>query len=270
MSSLKVGIYVDAISVSQNGGFGLRYDTLRQYACRKGDRIGRANVYMAIDQERRLSDEAYANKVFRFTEGLRDFQFKVLERPFSYYLNRETNTRIGTTTVDVDMAVDIIEQAAHFDKLVLLTNNLGYSRVIRKAQDQGCRVELVTFDNASTELRKEADVSISGFLIPGLLPISNDNKWGEVGSKVRGICYDYNSGEGYGFMRFIKHITPNMWVADSREAESPYQTVFAHISQFEKDFNTEFIPSRELIFEFRLGENEKGYIAEHIRLISAP
>lgn len=270
MSILKVGIYVDAISVSQNGGFGLRYDVLRQYACRKGDRIGRANVYMAIDQERKSTDEAYAAKVTRFSEGLRDFQFKVLERPYSYSFNRESGARIGSTTVDVDMAIDIMDQAAHFDKLVLLTNNLAYTKIIRKAQNEGCRVELITFDNSPTELRKEADVAISGFLIPGLLPVGNENKWGEVGSKVRGICYDYNVSEGYGFMRFIKKVNQHMWIADSREAESPYQTVFAHISQFEKDFNAEFIPSRDLIFEFRIGENEKGLIAENIRLISAP
>lgn len=270
MSTLRIGIYVDAVSVSQNGGFGLRYDALRQYACRKGDRIGRANVYTAVDHDRKLSDEAYAAKVKRFTDGLRDFQFKVLERPFSYSFNKENGARISSTTVDVEMAIDILEQSTHLDKIVLLTNNLAYAKLIQKVQDAGCRVELLMFDNVPSELRKEADVAISGFLIPGLLPVSPDNKWGEVGSRVRGICYDYNAGEGYGFMRFIKKVNEHMWIADSREIESPYQTVFAHISQFEKDFNVDFIPSRELIFEFTIGENDKGLIAEDIHLISAP
>jgi hypothetical protein len=119
-------------------------------------------------------------------------------------------------------------------------------------------------------LKKEADISISGYLIPGLIPIENNTKWGEVGSKVRGICYDYNHGEGYGFMRYIKEVNHHMWISDSRESDSPYQTVFAHVSQFERDFKTNFLPSRELIFEFVLAENEKGLIAEGIRLVSAP
>lgn len=270
MSVSKVGIYVDSISLSSNGGFGIRYDILRQYACRKDESIGRANVYIAVDQERMEVDDNYASRIKRFTEGLRDFQFKVIERPFSYSLDKESNQRIGKTTVDVEMAIDIVEESKNFDKILLLTNNLGYKSVIKIAQKNGCRVELMGFDNIPNELRKEADMNMSGYLIPNLLPISSENIWGEIGNRVRAICYDYNHNEGYGFMRYIKKINDYMWVADSREAESPFQTVFAHISQFEKDFNTEFIPSRELIFEFRLGQNEKGFIAENIRLVSAP
>lgn len=270
MSNLKVGIYVDAINVTNNGGFGLRYDTLRNYACRKGDRIGRANVYLSVDKARLKTDESYRLKVTRFSEGLRDFQFKVMEQPMLQYINKETQQRINSTTVDVDMAVDMLQHAHHLDKVVVLTNNMGYVSVIRAVQQAGCRVELIWFDNISSKLRKEADVNISGYLIPGLLPINSEKEWGEVGSRVRGICYDYNQSEGYGFMRYIKQINNHMWVSDSREAISPYQTVFAHVSQFEKEFKMHFLPSRELIFEFTLGENEKGLIAEEIQLVSAP
>jgi hypothetical protein len=71
-------------------------------------------------------------------------------------------------------------------------------------------------------------------------------------------------------MRYLVALNENLWITDSRFEESPYKTVFAHISQFESDFDTSFLPSRHLIFEFDLIENDKGLVAEDIVLVSAP
>src|SRR5437762_2832449 len=42
-SPLRVGVYVDVENISRNGGRGLRYDTLREYACRD-ELLGFSNV----------------------------------------------------------------------------------------------------------------------------------------------------------------------------------------------------------------------------------
>src|SRR5690606_24209054 len=111
----------------------------------------------------------------------------------------------------------------------------------------------------------------SGFMIPGLLPVNGNNvEWGKVGSRVRGVCYDFSHDDGYGFLRFVHKYDNPLWVTDSRADNSAYKTVFAHISQFEQGFNTNFVASRDLIFEFHLVENDKGLIAEDIVLFSAP
>src|SRR5699024_3051906 len=107
-----------------------------------------------------------------------------------------------------------------------------------------------------------------GYLIPGLLPIESPYKWGEVGSRVRGLCYDFSHEDGYGFIRYLKTINENIWITDSRLERSPYKTVFAHISQFELNFDTSYLPSRDLIFELDLVKNEKGLFAENIKLVS--
>lgn len=266
----KVGIYVDAVNVTMNGGFGLRYDVLRKFACRGGASPSRLNVYLAYDKQRAEEDEAYKEKTARFGEVLRDFEYKVIERPVQYYEDAETEEVITQSTVDMDMAVDVITQADHLDKIVLLTNMHRYVSVVRAVQRKGCRVELIGFDNVSEQLKKEADMYISGYLIPGLLPIESPYAWGEVGSRVRGVCYDFSHDDGYGFLRFLVQMNDNLWITDSRFEESPYHTVFAHISQFEDNFDTSFLPSRDLIFEFDLVENEKGLVAEDIVLVSAP
>lgn len=266
----KVGIYVDAVNVTMNGGFGLRYDVLRKFACRDGSRPSRMNVYLAYDERRAKEDQSYKNKTTRFSEVLRDFEYKVIEKPVQYYKDQETDEIITKSTVDMDMAVEMVMQADHLDKVVLLTNNGSYVSAINAVQRKGCRVEMVGFDNVTSNLKKEVDLYISGYLIPGLLPVESPYEWGKVGSRVRGVCYDFSHNDGYGFLRYLVGMNENLWITDSRFAESPYKTVFAHISQFEDKFDTSFLPSRDLIFEFDLVENEKGLIAEDIVLVSAP
>lgn len=266
----KVGIYVDAVNVTMNGGFGLRYDVLRKFACRDGCSPSRLNVYLAYDERRSKEDESYRNKTKRFSEILRDFEYKVIKSPVQYYEDKETDEIMTRSTVDMDMAVDMITQADNLDKIVLLTHNGSYVSVIDAVQNKGARVDLVGFDNMSSNLKKEADMYMSGYLIPGLLPIESPYAWGKPGSRVRGVCYDFSHEDGYGFLRFLVKLNGKLWITDSRFEESPYNTVFAHISQFEDNFDTSYLPSRELIFEFDLIENEKGLVAEDIKLVSAP
>ncbi|MDX1672800.1 MAG: NYN domain-containing protein [Balneolaceae bacterium] len=266
----KVGVYVDAINVTMNGGYGLRYDILRKFACRNDAQPNRMNVYLAYDERRAKEDSSYRSKTTRFCEVLRDFEYKVIEKPVHYYRDDETGETITKSTVAMDMAVDMITQADDHHKIVLLTSDGSYVSVVNAVQEKGCRVELIGFDNVSSALRREVDLFMSGYLIPGLLPIDSPYDWGEVGSRVRGVCYDFSHNDGYGFMRYLKNVNDKLWVTDSRFEESPYRTVFAHISQFEEDFDTSYLPSRDLIFAFDLEENEKGLIAKDIELVSAP
>jgi uncharacterized LabA/DUF88 family protein/cold shock CspA family protein len=266
----RVGIYVDAVNVTMNGGYGLRYDILRMFACRSGALAARLNVYLCYDPERLQEDHDYRKKTQRFCEVLRDFEYKVIEKPVHTYTNHETGEKTSKSTTDMDMAVDMLVQADYLDKIVLLSSSGSYVSVVNALQNKGCRVELIAFDNVSTSLKRAVDSSVSGYLVPGLLPIDSPYYWGQNGSRVRGVCYDFTQDEGYGFLRFLTRKNDCLWITDSRESESPYKTVFAHVSQFEDDFDTGYLPSRELIFEFDITENDKGLVAENIVLISAP
>ncbi len=266
----KVGVYVDAANISQHGGFGLRYEILRKFATRGGEYPARLNVYQIYDAERAKQDSAYREKATRFAEVLRDYEYKVIEKPLTRKKGESEGDVAINSAVDVDMAVDILQQADELDKIVLLTNKASFVRLVRTVQQKGGRVEIVGFDSIAQKLKKEADMYFSGYLIPGLLPIESPYEWGRVGSRVRGVCYDFSHNDGYGFMRYLTNFNEHLWITDSRFEGSPYKTVFAHISQFEENFDTSFLPSRELIFEFDLAESDKGLVAENIMLISAP
>jgi len=268
--SNRVGIYIDAVDVTLNGGYGLRYDILRKFATRDGCLPSRMNVYLAYDKERALTDETYLQKTNRFCEVLRDFEFKVIERPIENYMDSENKEKVRKSLIEMEMAADIITQGPEMDRVILLTNQENYIYVINALQNHGTRVEVVGFDHVPQHLKKVADLFVSGYTIPGLLPVKSPYEWGTVGSRVRGVCYDFSQNDGYGFLRYLYRIDGNLWITDSRSPESPYKTVFAHVSQFEADFDTRYLPSRDLIFEFDLVKNEKGLVAQDIVLISAP
>ena len=260
----RIGIYVDAANVTMNGGYGLRYDVLRKFAARCGGTTSRLNVYLSYDEERLQTEHEYRSKTMRFCDMLRDFEFKVTDKPLYSFHNHETGEKVTKSTIDMDMAVDLLVHAEYLDKVILLTSNGSFVSVVNALQNKGVKVELIGFDHVSGALKKAVDCFVSGYTIPGLLPVDTSAPWGESGSRVRGVCYDFSIHDGYGFMRFLTKFSDRLWITDSRDEESPYKTVFTHVSQFEEDLDISLLPSRDMIFEFDVVQNDKGLVAENI------
>jgi uncharacterized LabA/DUF88 family protein len=227
ISNSKVGVYIDAQNISMNGGFGMQFDVLREFACREGAQAIRLNAYVSYDSEWAKTDEPYKTKVNEFYFKLRDLGYKVIQKHVKWYTD-DTGNRYGKANADLDMAVDALLQSDNLDRILLATGDGDFIQVIRALQNKGCRIEVVAFNNVSSELRNEADMFMSGYLIPDLLPIAENRKakktWGELGYRVRGHCYSYRQKEKYGFMRFMKSIGPNLWITDARNSDSPYGT----------------------------------------------
>lgn len=267
----KVGIYVDVANIAHNGGYGIHYDVLREFSCRNKGIATRLNAYVAYDEEEAKKNYEYRKKSQNFHSMLRDFGFKVIVKVVKWFYD-ESGHKFGKANADLDMAVDALLQSERLDYVLLVTGDGDFVQVVRALQNKGCRVEVLGFKNVAQSLKKEADWYTSGYLVPELLPFndaedSTHRKWGELDSKVRGICYSYNHEKGYGFMRFIKNVTGGLWITDSRKEESPYSTVFVHKSQIPDDTELSFLPNRDIIFEFDIAEGDKGPQAVNIKQI---
>lgn len=266
----KVGVYVDVANIARNGGYGMRFDMLRDFACRDNAEAIRLNAYVAFDEERAAQDPIYRDRILGFHFTLRDFGFKVIEKPVKWYTD-EGGARFGKANADLDMAVDAILQSENLDRVLLATGDGDFVQVVRALQNKGCRVEVLGFKNVSAELRREADMYISGFLVPNLLPIAGQTeggkKWGEIGSRVRGTCYTYLHAKRFGFLRFLTTISPGLWLTDSRREGSPYQTAFVHSSAFPPETDLARLPSRDFIFEFDLVSGDKGLQATNVTMV---
>jgi uncharacterized LabA/DUF88 family protein len=265
---LKVGVYVDVSNIAQNGGFGMQYDVLREFACRNNGVAVRLNAYVAYDEEMAKKNLDYKKKSESFHCVLRDFGYKVIVKIVRWYIDEQGN-KFGKANADLDMAVDALMQSERLDYVLIVSGDGDFVQVVRALQNRGCRVEVLAFKNVSHILRNEADVFTSGYLVPNLsIPEQGSENNNNNIKLARGVCYSYFPEKGYGFMRFMKELTGRLWITDSRKTESPYGTAFVHSSQFPDGLDLSILPNREQIFEFELKEvKDKGWQAEKVKLI---
>lgn len=257
---MKVGLYVDVANIAMNGGFRMRYDVLRDFACRDNAEAVRLNAYVSYDPARAESDQDYKAGQFRFHSALRDIGYKVIQKETKWYTD-ETGAKFGKANVDLDLAVDALLQSSSLDRVVLVTGDGDFVQVVKALQNKGCRVEVTAFDNVSADLRREADLFISGYLIPGLSPIIRNGepqKWGELNGYARGVFYTHDSAKGFGFIRYLKRVDAQLWRTDTREDNSPYGTVFCHDSEIPHPLDTSILPNRNVLFEFKIAEAKES------------
>jgi len=273
LSHLKVGVFVDAENIKFNGGYQLRYDVLRRFAARDNGTLLRLNTYLAYDQERAREDPDYGKKSRTYQQMVRDYGWKIIVKNVRRYTDDQGNTTTKANA-DLDLAVDAMLQVENLDLILLVTGDGDFLQVVTALQNRGCRVELLGFENVSMQLQRQADAFYRGFLIPDLLPFPHEprNEWGQSGSCVRGTCTKWFPDKGYGFLRFIREISPSLWITDPREPDSPYASVFCHTNELAEGITGDEMLNRDNVFEFYLKESEvdEGLKASNVRMVYAP
>lgn len=237
---LKTGIYVDAENIRLCGGYGMRYDVLVELASAGNSAVLRANSYLAEDRERTRDDAEYRQKLYRYHDVLRQCGFKVIKKYVKHFVDDEG---IVTTkaNADMDLAIDALLQARNLDRVILLTGDSDFIRLVLALQNMGCRVEVIGFNHVSSELKEVADSFLSGFLVPGLLPMYSAN--GEI--RQRGFPINYNPDRGFGFLRYYT-LEPSKGLVS--------ESVFFHCSKAHEVNDNLFLDSSK-IFEFKVVKN---------------
>lgn len=248
-SGLRVGVYVDGENVSRRGGRAMRFGPLCEFARRGGAETIRLNAYVAYDQDRARRDPAYRDGKRGYHNALREHGFKVIEKAVRWFVG-DDGERVGKANADLDLAVDLLTQCERLDRILLVSGDGDFARVVNAAQGRGCRVEVVAFDSVSADLRHECDQFVSGYLVPGLLPGKGGAAWGRVGSRVRGTCCNFTDKD-YGFLRFFAG--PG---GDPEPGE-----VFFHRKDGPPGFDYDLLPSRDFVFEFNLAEDRGDKLA---------
>ncbi|MFH1999063.1 MAG: NYN domain-containing protein [Planctomycetota bacterium] len=230
---IKTGIYVDAENVRLCGGYGMRYDVLNRYASLSPSVVLRANSYVVEDSERTQKEDDYRRKLYRYHDILRSCGFKLIKKYVQRYVDAEGEVTIKANA-DMDLAIDALQQSRNLDRIVLISGDGDYQRLIQALQNKGCRVEVIGFQFVSSKLKKEADFYLSGFLLPGLMPIEDGP------DKVRGYPINYRSEKGYGFMRTLE-------MGDNGLKE---KEIFFHRSQLVEDYPVSVLSYSSSVFEF--------------------
>lgn len=248
-SGLRVGVYLDGENISRRGGRNMRFGPLCEFARRGGAEAIRLNAYVAFDHERARHDPAYRDGKRGYHNALREYGFKVIEKPVKWFVG-DDGERVGKANADLDLAVDLLTQCDRLDRILLASGDGDFARVVNAAQGRGCRVEVLAFDSVSADLRHECDQFVSGYLVPGLLPVKTSAAWGQVGSRVRGTCCNFTDKD-YGFLRYFAG--PG---GDPEPGE-----VFFHRKDGPPDFDYTHLPSRDFVFEFTLTQDRTDRLA---------
>lgn len=195
---LKAGIFVDAENVMRNGGWGLRYDVLREFCQAQGATVVRANAYLAVDREREDSDAAYRERKVGYRSRLRACGFKLVLKEVKRFRNEDGEV-VTKANADLDLAVDALLQSRNLDYVLIVSGDGDFVRPIVALQDSGCRVDVIGFHSVSGDLVRAADNFCSGFLLPGLVPCADPRR-------LRGHLHFVDEPRYYGYLTVYRSL----------------------------------------------------------------
>jgi uncharacterized LabA/DUF88 family protein/cold shock CspA family protein len=245
---LKAGIFLDMDNLMRNGGWGLRYDVIKTLVSAQGTTVLRANAYMAYDADREARDPAYQQHKEFYRNAIRRNGYHLTLKEVKRYRDAE-GEEVLKADADLDLAVDALLQSDNLDYILLGTGDGDFLRLVRALQSRGKRVDLLSFANTSTELRREVDNHWLGFLIPGILPADEGAE-----NRLRGYMHFVNEERGFGFLT----VRTGLGTSEIRD------DIFCHIRDFTRDGepvdNLTFaaLRTRHAILEFELGLSPDG------------
>jgi len=245
---LKGGIFLDMENLMRNGGWGIRYDVVREFVEAQGATVLRANAYMAVDRAREAANQVLRQKREAYRAAIRRNGYHLTVKEVMRYRNEE-GEEVTKANSDLDLAVDAILQSDNLDYVLLGTGDGDFVRLVRALQSRGKRVDVLSFANTSSQLKEEADNYVSGFLVPELMPDVEDGR-------LRGLMHYVDEPKGFGFITARTGLKPT----DVRD------DVFCHIRDFTRNgaviLNPEFAALRTsgAVLEFSLGEQADGKV----------
>ena len=249
---LKAGIFLDVENLTRNGGWGIRYEVIKELAEAQGTTVLRANAYLAMDSDREKEDAKYRIRSQDYRAAIRRTGFHLVHKMVKRYVDADGVT-VVKANADLDLAVDALLQSENLDYILLGSGDGDFLRLVRALQNRGKRVDLLSFANTSTELTMEVDNHFSGFMIPGIL-----RPEGEEQIRNRGIMHAVNEERGYGFITMNTGLKPT----DVR------YDIFCHITDMRVNGNGYAmdndtfarLKTRRTILEFDLDELEDGRV----------
>ena len=156
----RLALFIDGANLySAARALGLEIDfrkLLKEFQGR--GRLLRANYYTALVE----SDEY--SPIRPLVDWLAYNGFSVVKKAAREYTDREGRKR-HRGNMDVELAVDMLEAAAHLDHIVLFSGNGDFRRPVEAVKAKGVRVSVVSTNTSSPpmvadDLRREADAFI--------------------------------------------------------------------------------------------------------------
>jgi uncharacterized LabA/DUF88 family protein len=157
LNSERIALFIDGAnlySASRNLGFDVDYRNLLEYF-RKQCRVIRAYYYSAV-----LETDDYS-PLKPLTDWLAYNGYTLVTKPAKEFTD-STGRRRVKGSMDIEIAVDMLELSQHLDHVVLFSGDADFRRVVEAVQRKAVRVSVVSSIRTSPpmvadELRRQAD-----------------------------------------------------------------------------------------------------------------
>ncbi len=164
---MKTGIYVDFDNVASNGLGTVIFSAVRRHYEGAG-LVTQAHAYLAQHDERERTDQKYAG--WRKSVRLRLDQGGFLQHVKTPKVFQDASGELTTkANCDVELTVDVMLHCERLDRVVLMTGDGDFVRLVQALQDRGLWVEVAAATGLSQDLAKAANSVINPALIPGAL-----------------------------------------------------------------------------------------------------
>ena len=218
----------------------MRYDGLIKLGSMGSGEILRANSYNAEDQERLKTDMDYRDNLKSYYSAMRRNGFKLIKKIVKYY-HDDNGSITRKANADMDLAIDALVQSRNLDRIILLTGDGDFVRLVVALQNQGCKVDVIGFNDVSKDLRETVDHYYNGFLIPGLLPMDAKEDY------TFGTPLFYNESKGYGKFQYYEFTETAL---EERE-------IFFHVTHLVDRNEEVYFPQFNPIFQFSPAPNDR-------------
>src|SRR5215213_6752066 len=156
----RVAVFIDGANLYQAAkalGFDIDYKRLLQTLA-SDCRFVRAYYYTA------LLDEQEYSPIRPLVDWLDYNGYRMVTKPVKEF-TQPTGRRKFKGNMDVEIAVDVMEMAAHLDHIVLMSGDGDFRRLVEAVQRQGVRVTVVSTIRTqppmiADELRRQADLFV--------------------------------------------------------------------------------------------------------------
>lgn len=163
---MRTGIYVDFDNIASNGLGSISFAALRRHYEGCG-RVSQLHAYLSHDEVAERDNTKYGAWRRGCRSRLEQAGFILhLKIPKSYQGAEGAVTT--KANVDVDLTVDVLLHSDRLDRVVLMSGDGDFLRLLRALQDKGIWVDVGAWQGVSGELARACNLLTNPLLIPGV------------------------------------------------------------------------------------------------------
>lgn len=163
---MRTGIYVDFENIASNGLGSINFSALRKHYEGAG-LVGQLHAYLALDEAHEAANSKFAAWRKSCRARLEQAGFMIHYKAAKSYQS-PTGEVTTKANVDVDLTVDVLLHSNRLDRVVLMSGDGDFLRLVTALQDKGIWVDVAACQGISGDLLRSCNSHLNPLMIPSV------------------------------------------------------------------------------------------------------